>query len=400
MKEFNTNRRHFLNQIAGVTALTAIGLPLDTFAKAEKYSEPKEGDVTAPYLQNLSSNGVSIVVIEAKDTVTWLELNDGTSSKDIINKKDGFFEAGRGAKTFRIEDLVPGKTYTYNVLRREIIKFDPYSQKFTEVSKSTPYQFTTPAKNKEAVSCLIMNDIHDRPHTFKDLISLHKGEYDFVVFNGDTFDYQTDEKQLIDHLITPVTDIFASEKPFLMVRGNHETRGRYAREFKDYFAYPQGEYYFNFQEGPVNFTVLDTGEDKPDDHEVYGGIVDFDSFREEQAVWLEKVMKSKTYKKSPFKVVLMHIPPFNSDDWHGTVHCRKLFAPLFEKYKVDVVISGHTHRYGVHLADKDHSFPLIIGGGPKEGQRTLISLTATKSDLAISMIKDDGTVVGEVKLKA
>src|SRR5690606_6144550 len=156
-----------------------------------------------------------------------------------------------------------------------------------------------------------------RPNTFKDLITLQKESYDFVVFNGDTFNYQTGEQQIINHLINPISKLFATEKPFIMVRGNHETRGEYARAFKDYFVYPQDEYYFNFQQGSVHFIVLDTGEDKPDNDPAYAGIVNFDSFREKQAIWLEDVLKRKASKKSPFNVVFMHIPTYHSGDWHG-----------------------------------------------------------------------------------
>ncbi len=107
------------------------------------------------------------------------------------------------------------------------------------------------------------------------------------------------------------------------------------------------------------------------------GIVDFDAYRKEQQVWLEEVMQSRAYKKAKFKVVLMHIPPFYSGDWHGTMHCRELFNPVFNKYRVDMVISGHTHKHGVHPPVKEqHRYPIIIGGGPKEGQRTLIKLQA------------------------
>src|SRR5690606_19945062 len=269
-----------------------------------------------------------------------------------------------------------------------------------DTTQSAAYKFSTPAEGADRVSCVILNDIHDRPGSFKDLMSLQKESYDFVVLNGDMFDYQTDEQQLIDHLINPVTELFATAKPFVMVRGNHETRGKYARAFKDYFVYPEDEYYFSFQQGPVNFIVLDTGEDKPDDDPAYAGIVNFDPFREKQAIWLEKILKSKIAKRSPFNVVIMHIPTFHSGDWHGTMHCRKLFAPLFEKYKVDVVISGHTHRYGIHQPNKDHSFPIVIGGGPKHGQRTLINLVATRSKLDISMLGEDGMVVGKLEIES
>src|SRR5699024_8608909 len=101
------------------------------------------------------------------------------------------------------------------------------------------------------------------------------------------------EAQIVQHLIEPCTAIFASEIPFIMSRGNHETRGAFRREFKQYFSYPTNKYYFSFKQGPVYWVVLDTGEDKPDDHPVYGGVVDFDSYRQEQVDWLTKVVTSE-----------------------------------------------------------------------------------------------------------
>ncbi|MEH6305658.1 hypothetical protein RYH73_08385 [Olivibacter sp. CPCC 100613] len=80
------------------------------------------------------------------------------------------------------------------------------------------------------------------------------------------------------------------------------------------------------------------------------------------------------------------------------MHCRRLFAPLFEKHRVDLVVSGHTHRYGVHLAQEDHSYPIVIGGGPKEGNRTAIRITADRKDFELSMLLDDGKEVGRLTL--
>ncbi|WP_118193823.1 metallophosphoesterase family protein [Albibacterium indicum] len=390
-------RRSFL-QLTGVGALTSLISPLDVFAGAELAKVMQVTEFEAPYLQNLGPEQVAISVVDTKDAVTWVELTDGGTTRKIVNQQDGFLEAGKGPKTFKINNLVPGKEYSYRVYRKEITLFKPYDLQYGETRKTKDYTFRTPSPSSESVSCLIMNDIHDRPHSFAHLMALNSEPYDFVVFNGDTFDYQTDEAQLIDHLFLPTSALFSAEKPMLMIRGNHETRGKYARDFKNYFSYPDNQYYFSFQQGPVHFIVLDTGEDKPDDAEVYGGIVNFDAFREEQARWLEELMRSKAYRKSPYKVVFMHIPPFHSGDWHGTMHCRELFAPLFEKYKVDLVISGHTHRYGIHQANNEHSFPIVIGGGPQEGKRTIIHLTADKSKLSISMKDDSGRVVGELTI--
>lgn len=394
----STGRRNFLTQLVGVTGLFSIGLPMDTFASVAPENVKVAPMLVAPYLQNLQFRSASVVVVEPSDSVTWLELSDGVNTRKIMNSKDGFFEAGKGVKRFDMDGLLPGRNYQYTVFRRDIPAFTPYNLKLGDTTQSAAYKFSTPAEGADRVSCVILNDIHDRPGSFKDLMSLQKEPYDFVVLNGDMFDYQTDEQQLIDHLINPVTELFATAKPFVMVRGNHETRGKYARAFKDYFVYPEDEYFFTFQRGPVNFIVLDSGEDKTDDSVEYAGLVDFDAFRQRQAVWLEKELKSKAARRSAYNVVIMHIPPFHSGDWHGTMHCRKLFAPLFDKYKVDAVISGHTHRHGIHRADQDHSFPIVIGGGPKKGQRTLIHLEANASAMRISLRGEDGVEIDRLEI--
>ena len=153
-----------------------------------------------------------------------------------------------------------------------------------------------------------------------------------------------------------------------------------------------------FKMGPVFAMVLDTGEDKKDTHPVYGGAIDFDRYREEQAVWLEEQMKTKAFKKAPFRVVMMHIPHFHSDDAHGTLECRRVFGPLFEKYKIDLFIAGHTHEYGLYEPNPEHSYHFAIGGGPNKGTRTLTRIEANSKKLNLKMFKDDGSEIGQFNL--
>jgi hypothetical protein len=49
----------------------------------------------------------------------------------------------------------------------------------------------------------------------------------------------------------------------------------------------------------------------------------------------------------------------------------------------------------VHPPVKDqHHYPVIIGGGPKEGTRTLIRLQADAGSLRLTMLDDSGKEVG------
>ncbi|MCM4172796.1 metallophosphoesterase [Arenibacter sp. TNZ] len=394
----NKGRRGFMGDLTKIT-LVGASLPLTSAMAIPETREDELQILAAPYLQDLSEISISITFIMNNRAHSWVEYGEKELWLKAESTEDGFVKANNRLNKIRINGLTPNTTYKYRVMSREIIMFDPYELVFGETLTGDIHTFRTPKKDSDTVSCVILNDIHDRPYSFSDLLSLNKDfPFDFVALNGDMFDHQTDEQQLIDHLITPCTTLFASHRPFLMIRGNHETRGKFARNIKDYFTFPDNEYYFSFKQGPVHWIVLDTGEDKEDETPVYGDIVCFDAFREKQAKWLEEELQSLKFKNCKFRVVLMHIPPFYSGDWHGTTHCRKLFHPIFENHGVNMVISGHTHRYGVHPPSEEHNYPIIIGGGPKTGNRTLIQFKADDLELEVQMIRDDGTNVGKYRI--
>lgn len=401
-------RRQFLGNVSKVGILGALAALLPGSSSGEVLdaltARPSEGHIflTKPYLQTPSSDRMTVRWITNRLCYSWVEYGE-TSELGLKAHKvtAGLVDAYNRINDVVLTGLRPDTKYSYRVMSKEIVDFQPYALKYGETIQSDVHSFTTPKENAETVSWLIMNDIHDRPASIPHLVRLNGDDpYDYVFYNGDLFDYQTDEKQIIEHMLNPSTAAFASVKPFMFVRGNHETRGKYSRELMSYFSNKDGKGYFAYEWGPVFNVVLDTGEDKADDHPEYGGIVDFDSYRIEQAKWAEEIMKTKAFERAKFRVVMMHIPHFHSGDWHGTMHCRQLFAPIFEKYKVDMVISGHTHRYGVWPPSSEHPYPIIIGGGPKEGDRTLIKVKADQENLTLSMLKDDGSEVGRYSLKS
>ncbi|MBZ4190917.1 purple acid phosphatase family protein [Niabella beijingensis] len=391
------NRRSFLKGGLAIGGMAILN-PQKAIAAATT-SEESFRIIAGPYLQTNFGNSISILWITNKEAASWVEYGpaaDQLTSKVLGKSELGFKPAGR-LNCITLTGLKPGATYHYRIVSKEIKDFQPYKLTYGEEVQGATEQFVNPDPDKDTVSFVMLNDIHDRPKSIPHLLNLDKGaSRDFVFFNGDVFDYQTDEQQIIEHMLQPCIDLFAKQLPFVYVRGNHETRGKFAREFSSYFHHVA---YTAFSLGPVRFVILDTGEDKEDTHPVYAGIVDFDGYREEQARWLEQEVSSKAFKSAPFRVVMMHIPPRYSGDWHGATHCTKLFEPLFNKGKVDLVLSGHTHRYKVHGPDKQaNHYPIIIGGGPKEGTRTITRVNATKKQLNVSMLDDSGKEVGRYQV--
>ncbi|KAJ3679148.1 hypothetical protein LUZ60_017159 [Juncus effusus] len=63
--------------------------------------------------------------------------------------------------------------------------------------------------------------------------------------------------------------------------------------------------------------------------------------------WLEQELKQVDREKTPWLIILMHAPIYNSNEAHYMEgeSMRAVFEPWFVKYKVDLVFAGHVHAY-------------------------------------------------------
>jgi predicted phosphodiesterase len=63
----------------------------------------------------------------------------------------------------------------------------------------------------------------------------------------------------------------------------------------------------------------------------------------EQAVWLETVLSDNP---NPWTVITFHHPVFSASRGRDNKELRELWKPIFDKYNVDMVLTGHDHTYG------------------------------------------------------
>jgi 3',5'-cyclic AMP phosphodiesterase CpdA len=403
------SRRNFLKTGGLLTA----GLAVGQVGKAQDATPAEKkaiGITTKPYLQNLTPESVTIMWITSNSTShSRVEYGEGNQlNLKAYSVTRGLIQTNSHIHKITLRNLKPATTYSYKIYTQEILVLGAYNATVGDTVSSDILSFTTPGLYDEKVSALIFNDIHNEGSKFGRMVEKSGlTDYDFMFLNGDMINDTTDESRIVNSILNPCSDILGGSKPFITVRGNHETRNLYARSFFDYFQMgDDNKGYFSFTRGPVFFIALDSGEDKEDNHAEYFGLAAFDAFREEQVSWLEQQLQSDAAIKAKFKVVLMHIPPYHSGDWHGTLHCRQLFTPLFEKYGIAMLISGHTHHYGVHLPDNNHSYPVIIGGGTgvsadiSRGNTTVIKLLADTQSLKVEMIDYNGNNVAEHSVDA
>ena len=326
-----------------------------------------------PYLQQVGENEAVIVWGTDKRSVSWVETAPDDTLHFYAEERPKFYQTHLGRKVIgtlhrvKVDGLTPGTTYRYRVFSQEVTEEKTYQVSYggvasTRVYQKEPLRFTTVDPAKMSIKFSVVNDIHaDTARMARLLKDVRRGETDFVVFNGDMVSHMDTEQQVVDGFINKAVDMFASEVPFYMVRGNHEGRGVMASRYPEYFPASTGMPYYTFRQGPVFFIVMDGGEDKPDSDIEYFGLNRMDRYREDEARWLKEVVATEEFRSSPYKVVLLHVPPFG-DTWHGQLHAQRMFMPILNEAGVDVMVCGHLHRHLFVRPGKESGakFPVII----------------------------------------
>lgn len=323
--------------------------------------------VGEPYLQNPSSEGITIMYQTIEPCHQWVEY--GTDSTKMEMKRA--LQAGQEIchdrlGKVRLEGLQAGTKYFYRVCCRKFLKNKTYSKEFGEQQNTKCYSFVLPKEDEKDLRVLILNDLHlNGTSRLPQALKVTKGwQYDMIVMNGDCL---TEPQSLDDaiHRVHQLTSVFnGAEVPILFIRGNHEIRGAYSSGLPALLDSPGGKTYGAFSWGDTRFVVLDCGEDKPDDHQEYFGLNDFTSFREEQVPFIQHELKSKGFRKAKTHILLSHVPLWGEGDSYHP--CTDLWAPLLKKAPFDVSIAGHFHR--LFMYDKgeieDNPFPLFIASTP------------------------------------
>jgi 3',5'-cyclic AMP phosphodiesterase CpdA len=129
-------------------------------------------------------------------------------------------------------------------------------------------------------------------------------------------------KDLDKKFAQPYKALLDAGVKFYASLGNHDSQ--------DNRNYPPfnmgGQRYYSFADKNVRFFVLDT-----------------DALDPQQVAWIEGALKDAT---DQWKIVYFHHPLYSDGATHGSdVNLRVVLEPLFLKYGVNVVFSGHDHIY-------------------------------------------------------
>jgi len=338
--------------------------------------EPSLTVTHGPYLQELTADGVTIVWTTSQPCVGKVEYGVDEFTNTAQTVRHGLISANTKHHAVRVTGLKSGQKYKYRLVNTEIVKFGAYDTTLGKIINGNAQTFTTLNPAPTEFSFIVIQDIHSQADKYASLLDkVNLRDVPFVVLNGDTDNDPKNEAQIYSGHLDLSVERFAKDKPFVLVRGNHETRGAFARSLFDMYPHSSGRYYYSFTHGGVFFLVVDCGEDKEDSHPVYAGLNEFDDYRKEQAAWIARELQSNAAKSARYRIVLSHMPPYIpstvSSVGDGATRGRvgytigmitELWAPLFRSGNVDLVISGHTHREGwQEPGPKKGDFAVFVG---------------------------------------
>ena len=350
-----------------------------------------------PYLQELSEHAVTFVFTTSDKGFSWVEVKpDGGEAERHYTVRNGLRDAYNTFNVIRVENLRPDTRYQYRLCSKQIADFQPYKVTFGDSIVSPWRRFSTPDPKATACSFIALSDMHQQPDKLGRLLNqAGVGSADMIFYVGDMMNYYDNEETPFRSFIDKSVELFASEKPFVLVRGNHETRGLFSDHYLDYFPTPTGEPYYAFRQGPVFFVVMDGGEDKPDSDIEYYGLSDFDRYRADQVAWLKETVASEAFRTAPFKVAIIHVPPVNST-WHGPLDVKKHFLPVLNDAGIDLMLCGHLHSYHYLPAGQTEcDFPVLINSNDRA-----VEVEATADALNLKVKDTKKQVVQELTLKA
>jgi 3',5'-cyclic AMP phosphodiesterase CpdA len=165
--------------------------------------------------------------------------------------------------------------------------------------------------------------------------------YEIVVTTGDNLYGSEGPQDFVRKFERPYKPLLDANVKFFAALGNHDTRdqARYKLFNMD------GKLYHTFKapKQDVRFFVLDSTQLTPD-----------------QITWLEKELQDSDER---WKIPHFHHPLYSSGERHGSdLSTRQALEPLFIKYGVSVVLTGHDHFYE-RIKPQNGIVYFVVGSG-------------------------------------
>jgi predicted phosphodiesterase len=312
--------------------------------------------IRKPYLSALTQNSITVKWRTKNRTNSKVAYGSSPDQLNIIII-DSLLSIDH---EITLHNLQPDSKYYYNV-----------GAVFETITANDFKYFTTIplTGDKNSYSFLVMGDMGVNSNSQKNVLNAYLSQKpddikawillgDNAYQSGNDFEFQTNFFNIYQDKIT-------DNHPIIPIPGNHDYANNLERSrdknvsYFDIFKFlmngeaggvpSNNNAYSSFDYGNIHFVALDTYGREMSGKKLY----DTTSI---QAQWLKLDLASNLL---PWTIVLLHHPPYSkgshdSDNETDSKQIREQLVPIFERFKVDVVLSGHSHCYERSLLLNGH----------------------------------------------
>ena len=228
---------------------------------------------------------------------------------------------------------------------------------------------------KDSVKFLAMGDMGtgDPPQyeIAKQMVAWRsKFPFEFVIMLGDNLYGSQEPRDFVAKFETPYKPLLDGGVKFYAALGNHDNQTN--RFYKPWNM--NGERFYSYSKKNVKFFVLDSDYIDP-----------------KQLQWIEQELKTS---REDWKICYFHHPLYSDGGRHGSeVDLRVTLEPLFMKYGVNVVYSGHDHIYE-RLKPQNGIYYFVSGSGgqlrPGDLKKSGMTAAGFDSDQTFMLNEIDG----------
>ncbi|KAF3954378.1 hypothetical protein ACB098_09G051500 [Castanea mollissima] len=276
---------------------------------------------------------------------------------------------------------------------------EPSTTYFYRCGGSGPeFSFRTPTQ-EFPIEFAVVGDLGQTEWTASTLAHVESKDYDVFLLPGD-LSYADTQQPLWDsfgRLVEP----YASRRPWMVTEGNHEIEifpilhphgftsynARWLMPYEE--SGSDSNLYYSFEVAGTHIIML-------------GSYAEFDK-KSSQYKWLVADLAKIDRNKTPWVVVLLHAPWYNTNTAHQGEgdSMRKAMEELLYNARVDVVFAGHVHAYErftrVYNNKENECGPVYVtvgDGGNREG----LALTFKSPPSPLSLFREASFGHGRLRI--
>ena len=213
--------------------------------------------------------------------------------------------------------------------------------------------------------------------------------YDVLLLLGDNVYPAGDPGRLPETVFGPFNAVLDTGARLLSILGNHDVMDGHADAQVAALGMP-GRWYAE-RIGDATFIALDSN----------------DPTNPEQRTWLEQTLAET---RTTWKIVALHHPPYSAGYQGSSIEARQQFSPLFERYGVQLVLSGHEHDY--QRSEPINGVTYVVSGAAADTRRTgreeftaksiswhhFVDLSVFSDHLLVRGVNQSGRVFDEISI--